>query len=218
MENPWTRLREHQPFVLPMDAAVVERYNSRRREEKNLIHTELLPDPFAGRVGSPLVVLLSHSGYHPGDVGLLASNPAFQRAVFDNLRHVPSEWPLYSLAPAFRGTPPADWWMSRLAALIERVGASRVARNTLVLHASPYHQKEAAKLPLFPSSEYSRQLLSQHIVSGALVVGLVGRPHWDAYTGVDVAWGRNPRRPYFSPGNLGSAVFEEAVGLLRAAQ
>lgn len=98
MQNPWTRLPDAAPYVLPEDAEFIERFNRTARPEHRF-HLDDLPEPFLGAADAPVVLL----NLNPGHAAHNVENhrrPEFQGANRAQLELRPTEYPFYLLDPA----------------------------------------------------------------------------------------------------------------------
>ena len=80
MNNPWKNLPQAAPFLLSEDAADVTAFNARCKAEK-MVHTELPPEPYAGRRDAPVVLLMRRPSYHPDDAKYMLKNAEFAAIV-----------------------------------------------------------------------------------------------------------------------------------------
>jgi len=68
MPNPWLRLPERAPHILPEDEAAVTTFNSRlRADDDRRFDLELMPEPFIGCRRAPVVILMHNPGKAPSD-------------------------------------------------------------------------------------------------------------------------------------------------------
>ena len=65
-DNPWQRLPDRPPFVLPEDAAVVREFNAQVTEHFFLRVDDLLPEPFVGDPKAPVVLLGTNPRFSTG--------------------------------------------------------------------------------------------------------------------------------------------------------
>ena len=223
LPNPWIDLPEAPPYVLPSDMREVDAYNLRlagdpKRDDLEL-RTDLLPDPYGGDPAAPVVLLLTHTGYSDGDFEA-QQDPAFRAAVLANLTHEPSDWPLFSLNPAFRTTPSGEWWTAFLSDLIRQTDVQSVAKRVLYLELSPYHAKEGG-VPQPPSRAYVRDMLRAAIARNALVVGLLGQTLWTEFVPAlrsyrSCYWPKmRLRQALLTENTIGTEAFTRMVGRVR---
>src|SRR4051794_7587128 len=107
-DNPWRRLPDKPPFVLPEDEAVVRAFNARATENHKLRIDEVLPEPFVGDPNAPVVLLGNNPGFS-AEGARHKQEPAFVARLRGNLLHQPSEYPFLYFAPDISG-PHRRWW------------------------------------------------------------------------------------------------------------
>jgi hypothetical protein len=174
--NPWIALPESAPFVLPADAAVIERFNC-SAPEPFWLRLDLLPEPFVGRQDAPVVLLALNPGFSDSDPGLHGS-ATFAASVRKNIRHDSQAYPFYLLDPSNKG-PGYDWWRQRLRLLLEEFGAPLVSRSLLCVEYFPYHSRRYAHAKLdVPSQSYARQLVHAAVQRDAVVIVMRGWNLW----------------------------------------
>lgn len=64
--NPWSSVPSERPYVLECDRDSVAEYNAKYdkcRAEKYRLRTDMLPEPFIGRVEAPVVLLNLNPGF-----------------------------------------------------------------------------------------------------------------------------------------------------------
>jgi len=136
--NPWTALPSKAPFVLAEDSAAIARFNE-RATERTRVETDLLPEPFVGRLEAPVVLLALNPGVSDGDFEL-HEDLAFQDRVRSCHRQDPLAWPYYYLDPEVNG-PGARWSARVLALLIRELGAARTANGVVLFEYMAYHSR-----------------------------------------------------------------------------
>jgi hypothetical protein len=104
VQNPWSELRTKGPYVLDIDRASIESYNTLHKKDKKII-VESIPEPFIGNPKSAKVVLLSLNPGHSEEDAKAYSDGDFRKAMMRNLRHELQDCPFYGLNPKFAGTP-----------------------------------------------------------------------------------------------------------------
>ncbi len=219
VQNPWERLPQQEPFVLPEDAAEVAEFNE-SAPEKFALHLELLPEPFLGRRDAPVVLLNANPGYSPAGIRV-HRDPRFAANLRRNLFHchLPQEYPFYLLDPSCpsRGR---TWWERVLRRLIEEVGRETVARGVLCVEYLAYHSRRFQHRKLcLPSQQYSFSLVRDAIRREAVIVVMRTERLWLAAVPELASYQRlyrvtNPRAPAISPGNCPDG-FREALAALR---
>jgi hypothetical protein len=163
---------------LSEDRDLVALFN-RRATPYTRLETDLLPEPFVGRLDAPIVLLTLNPGVADGDFALhrLAS---FQSQVRACYRQEPTEWPYYYLDPTLDG-PGASWSRRVLAPLISATGLEVVARGVVLFDYFPYHSRRFAHHRLrIPSQEYGFAAIRRAVANAAAVFITRGRKIWEA--------------------------------------
>ena len=207
MKNPWLQLPQSAPYILPTDLTAVRAFNA-TASTKGLIHEELLPEPFIGRVDAPVMLLSLNPGFDVHDIDEHVK-PEFVERCRANLCHASAEYPFYLLDPALAGTG-QRYWRRILRRPIEDRGLVEVARSVMVVELFPYHSQNCHhRGDSFPSQAYGFSLVRAAIAREALVVFLRSKTLWmsvipelGAYQNQHAL--TNPRNPTVSPGNCPS--------------
>jgi hypothetical protein len=173
--NPWARLPDEAPFLLPEDRHAIEEFNLGAKTEHK-IDTGLLPEPFVGRPDAPVVLLGLNPGWSEEDAAW-HENPEFARLLRANLAHESLTYPFYLLDPS-QSSPGGAWWSQRLRPLIEEVGLETVARDILCVEFFPYHSHKYSQAPRLPSQDYTLSLVQAAIDRNAVVVMLRSVRRW----------------------------------------
>lgn len=209
--NLWRRLPETRPFVLPVDADAIERFNWKAKEHVK-VDLNLLPEPFIGRFDAPIVLLNLNPGWSSDDARWHRS-PGFSRRLWANLKQERSPYPFYLLNPSQKQdfgeySPGGKWWHNRLRVLIEHVGSlEAVARGLLCVEFFAYHSKRfGRRIQPIPSQEFSFSLVRSALSRKAIVVILRSRRLWmeavpELLTYKRQFTLRNPRSTYLTPNN-----------------
>ena len=177
MENPWERVPDSAPFLLEVDALIIERFNRRARMDVR-VQVDLPPEPFLGQPDAPVVLLNLNPGWEEGDPGG-HDRPDFAQAARHNLHHRPTEYPFFLLDPRFEATGGGRWWRTKLRRPIEDAGLAAVARGLLVVEFFPYHSSRYGYSgPVLPSQRYGFHLVERAMARDALVVRMRGERHW----------------------------------------
>jgi hypothetical protein len=151
--NPWPDLPTKRPYVLAEDAEPIARFNS-SASERTRIETQLLPEPFVGRLDAPVVLLALNPGFSDGDAACHA-NAGFRARIRRCHRQEDHDWPYYYLAPGVEG-PGASWSRRVLAPLIREVGDTAVARGVVLFEYLAYHSRAFAHKRLrVPSQDFT---------------------------------------------------------------
>ena len=208
MQNPWTALPKHPPYVVPSDTALLGRFNT-TASSKQRYDLSLFPEPYFGSSTAPVVVLNLNPGWSPDDAAVHA-DPTFAAMSRRSLEHTLAPYPFLHLQPG-SNTPGARWWRQRTRELASDVGFDQAARLLACVQLVPYHSSEySGSTPRLPSQEYSFHLVRQAMVRGAEIVIMRSVNLWFAavpelanYSRVHR--GSNPRAPFISRGNLKSS-------------
>jgi hypothetical protein len=153
-------------FDFRADLAEIARHNGRRNpKSKTWIHTEVSPIPFEGRLGAPVSWLLANPSFDPARPEINEPPP------------LTKGWPLQSLAPAHRSGYGA-WTYSRLAELINELGAETVARNVLVVQLCAWASESFHEPLRLPSRAFARRLVLHQIQCGSVFVLVRSREPW----------------------------------------
>jgi hypothetical protein len=205
-ENPWHRLPEQPPFVLPEDKEAVLDFNKRASDKHKLYVYDILPEPFAGDPDAPVVLLLNNPGVKR-DRLKYKKHPRFVARMRENLLHKPSDYPFVFFAPDI----PAichEWWNRKLKGLLE-FSYICLAKSILAVDHFPYPSQgyPAGRFQL-PShtQDYSFNLVKKAIERKAIIVLMRGKKRWERDVPELTTYKRlcrvkNPRRATISPGN-----------------
>ena len=183
IENPWNRLPDKPPFVLPEDKGKVEAFNQKQQKagQNHSLNLDLIPEAFLGRRDATLVLLgniagVSETGDPPSPY---KQEPAFQSRLRINLHHVPSPCPFVYLDPDI--VPPGeDWWQRKLKHILNELGngaaaKSILARNVFAVEFFPYvswsnrYTHDSLRLP---SQDYSFDLVRDAVKKQEAVIVL----------------------------------------------
>lgn len=180
MDNPWLRLPEKPPFVLPEDEELVFKFNERRKEQ-NQIPVELPPEPYAGRKDAPVVLLTRHPSYHPLDHIYMCDNADFAASMQRTRALEKQDYPFYHLNKKYRGNPGLEFWEERLEQPLDELGHRTCSQGFLLLQLFPYKTNAQTKDKIFPSFEFTRTLLLDAIKRNAIVIPMYGKKEWEYY-------------------------------------
>lgn len=174
--NPWIELPDEPPFVLPADQRVVDRFNSRAKDEHRII-ADLLPEPHIGSFNAPVVLLNLNPGFSAEDYEV-HSRPAFRSALLRTIRGEASPYPFYYMDPTQNGAG-HSWWRQRLRPLIEVTSLDSVAQRVLCVELFPYHSRQFAHAKLsVPSQRFALELVRSAMSRRALIIVLRGYQYW----------------------------------------
>ena len=190
------------------DLPFIERYNARGAESSpTRLRTEIAPMPYEGRIGAPLTWLLANPGYD--------LSPGY---AFNHPPPVTPEWPVQSLAPAYRAGY-GKWTWDRLRELREALGDQHVSRNVLVVQMCPWASASFDAGLRLPSRAFARMLVLHQLQVGSQFVLVRSEATWrelvPELANVTLARTANPRTAYLSRRNLGphwEAVFRAVSG------
>ena len=219
MQNPWTALPQTRPYVLALDASLLQSFNA-RAAANHRYDTSLFPEPYFGSLNAPVVVLNLNPGWSPEDAAIHA-RPEFAAMSRSSLAHELKPHPFLHLQPNGL-TPGGRWWRQRTRELASDVGFESVAQHLGCIQFAPYHSPAySTASPRLPSQDYSFHLVRRAMARGAEVVvmrsvslWLRAVPELENYTRLHR--GTNPRAPFLSRGNLKSA-YQVIVERLRSA-
>jgi hypothetical protein len=225
IENPWKALPLGAPYVLEEDRAQVDRYNARCEAQSSTdneafrLRTNLLPDPFIGRIEAPVIVLFANPGYTDGSRAArwkcdsddtAHKRPDVEQLYRANYAQAVMDYPLFFLDPRMEQTP-AGYWCRHLflAALRKEIQDDRVlARSIALVEFFPYHSARYRFVKSFEveSQKYSRQLVVSAMNRRATIIVMRCRsaletaiPALKDYEYIKAA---SPQSPAASPGNL----------------
>ncbi len=210
MNNPWVRLPDAPPYVLPEDLPGAVPFQLHCR----------MPEPWHGPITrATVLLLLRNPGHHLQDLED-SGNP---QLVGVWRRQLSGDQPFQYVLPELSWTGGAHYWIARLRVLIETVGAERLSDRFAVAQAIPYASSyEIAPMGSIPSAAYTGALVRAALQRGALVI--VGRaahlwanlvPELLVEPTAPVL--SQPRAmPTLTPERLGAALFEQVVDRLRA--
>jgi hypothetical protein len=215
--NPWLALPPRPPYVVPADAAVLDRL---RRDYG--LHFDVLPAPYAGDPARATVCILTlNPGYAVTDAGD-ERQPRYreQRRAALTFR---AEWPFPYLDPALADTGGGRYWQGRLRALVDAAGdPRRVAERLMLIEHFPYASHRFDALPeILPSQPYSFRLAGELARRGCVMIVARRLREWQLAVPelverrAHVVHTLVPRSGSLSPATLGQAPFERVVAALR---
>jgi hypothetical protein len=176
--NPWIAVPDAAPYVLTEDRDLVERFNA-KATPRTRIETDLLPEPFVGRLDAPIVLLTLNPGVADGDFAL-HRQPSFQERVRACYRQEATDWPYYYLDPTLDG-PGARWSRRVLGPLISVAGLEVVARGVVLFDYFPYHSRAFGHHALrVPSQTYGFAAVYRALANAAAVFITRGRRIWES--------------------------------------
>jgi hypothetical protein len=185
VNNPWHRLPDNPPFVLPEDMAKVLAFNA-TAHENHVLHLDLIPEPFVGNSEAPVVLLGNNPGFKNPEAMAHKFKPAFANRMRNNLWHqLPDAFPFLYFDPDATIFPShVDWWKRKLKCVLADFGnddnaMSILARSIFAVEFFPYasHRFRHGWLKL-PSQEYSFSLVRTAIKQDAVIVLTRGERRW----------------------------------------
>jgi hypothetical protein len=212
MDNPWIKVSEAAPYVLPEDQEVLERLGRMADFE-----FDVLPEPFLGCVEKAKLLLLNlNPGFHDEDLPTHARSD-FSNALRKNLRQEPTRYPFYLLDPEFSDTPGYAWWNGKLRELVERCGRDQISQNVACIEFFAYHSRRWRGLAKpIPSQSYAVQLVQGAMEEKKLILLMRASRKWfDAVSGLEsyprLLKLKNPQNVSVSNNNVADGKFEELV-------
>lgn len=178
MLNPWIKLPEQPPYLLPEDQPLVARHN-KQVEAIYQFHPEVLPEPYLGRVDAPIVLLNANPGFSM-ETAPFFGQPHVQRFARCNLLHEKLEYPFFLLDPALDATQSgARWWSEKLKPLLQKVSRKQVANTICCIEFLPYRSNKfkPTKDRLY-SQNYSFHLVRQAMQRNAVLIIMRSAKHW----------------------------------------
>ena len=227
--SPWTGLTKIDgKWFIPEDLPHIEAFNAAEREKKHpnekvMIDLTLVPEPYAGRLDAPIVLLSLNPGAAADDPEWHGKS-SLQELVLANLRQEPSEWPLHYLHPDLKDSPGGRWYRKLLKPLIAAAGGGEtgtqlVSQRVLNVEFHGYHSISYLPLPVtLPTQRWMFSRLLYHLDERAVVIGLRGKVSW--VTALPelarvAKWAHSAQTSLVSPNNVGEKTFADAIAALR---
>jgi hypothetical protein len=178
IDNPWHRLPDRAPFVLPEDEGAVRDFNGQASEDHKLRIGDLLPEPFVGDPCAPVVLLGTNPGFTPEGAARKKEDSRFVERMRDNLVHKDSDYRFVFFAPDIQASH-KDWWNRKLKGLLDHFDYSVLARSILAVEHFPYPSRRygAGRLHL-RSQAYSFSLVERAMERKAIIVLVRGERKW----------------------------------------
>ncbi len=178
MNNPWKRLPQAEQFLLPEDAAKVTAFNERCKAD-NKMHTELPPEPYAGRMDAPVVLLMRRPSYHSDDVTYMLKDAEFA-AIMQRVRTFEElENPFYHLNEKYPKNPGFHYWNKLLKEPIREVGLRVCSQGFLVLQLFPYKTNAGLRnKEVLSSFSFTKEILHEAIRRNAIVIQMTAKREW----------------------------------------
>jgi hypothetical protein len=223
MENPWHRLPDKAPYVLPEDEGDILAFHKKAHQHYKP-DLDLIPEAFVGRPDAPVVILGNNPGVKGLETKAYRQKPAFANRMRDNLLHrLPDDFPFLELDPNL-DIPLASrsWWERKLKHLVKDFGGKQLARSILAVEFFPYvsHKYGWGKIVL-PSQQYSFSLVRSAVARRAVIVVTRGQPRWlravkelDGYSRLILL--KEVQRAPISPRNCPDEQYQEIVRAIKA--
>ena len=209
--NPWANVPSQPDYVLPEDAAGARPFA-----------LSVLPGPWSGpALTARVLLLLLNPGYEPGrderdleelDLRILYRSQTSGLAPFP--WHLP-RWARYG---------GGEYWGKLLRRLTEDVGPEAVATGLASVQWLSYHSTAWVEpAGPIPSQKYTARVIRYALNRGALLVIARSWPEWTALVGEELTRApvihlRNHRRPYLTPGNMGTDAYGRLIAALAASR
>ena len=136
-KNPWLRLPDKPPFVLPEDKDAVLAFNAEERckPNPNLLNLDILPVPFVGRPDAPVVLLGNIAGAGDESLRDYKAWPVYVDRMRKNLLHQNADLQFLPMDPGPDTLPPHnEWWARTLKHLLASFGNGVKAQYRLGKH------------------------------------------------------------------------------------
>ena len=181
MENPWLKLSEDMPFILPSDIDKINDFNLKQKDNKYKIILDEVPSPYIGDPNA-LVVFLNLNPSHSPEESKNQNCNKYKEIARMNLIHKFADYPFYVLDPSLRGSPSGfDWFKQKFNPLIQssRLSDKEISNKLFLIEYFPYRsQKYNWKNDLLPSQYYSFSLVKSAIDRKAIIVIMRGTNLW----------------------------------------
>jgi hypothetical protein len=220
MENPWSALPAHRPYIAPCDRRAIETVLAVSPEAQRELHFDVLPHPHAGDPNRARVLLLSlNPGWAETDrieedgvmdwAPELRSNLAFSATT-----------PFF-VDPRFRATTGGGrWWTKRLRALAAASSWDLVGERLMCVEFFAYHSRTWRALPVpLASQEFAFRAVREAMLREVLIVVTRGWSAWvwnvpELYTYDRIIRLNSQRWVGITAGNLPSGDFDRVVQAL----
>jgi hypothetical protein len=218
--NPWLRTPPAEPYVLPEDKAVVDRWNrSLSPADPRRLELHVLPEPFLGLHEAPVLLLMANPGSTPGDrlIDRTWVTPANRAAL-----QTPGGTPMYNLDDRAATVPGGIWWRNATKGLLApgRTYAD-LAAKILVVQYHGYHSAQPS-LPKenLPSQAFAIAQVTEAIQREAAIIIGTARHFWlSRVPGLaryrSLVTKNSPQSKSLSPGNLGAGYAIVSAALER---
>jgi hypothetical protein len=183
MKNPWKHLPKTQPYLLKTDRDIIELFNKKNKGKDCMIKSELLPEPYLGKINAEIILLNLNPGFSESDKEFHQNNRYFREICRKNLFHKDFEYSFYLLDPKISDSPGHKWWIDekkgRLRKLLEISDSKTIANKICCIEYFPYHSKKFKKIkePL-PSQKYTFYLVKKAIERKATIIIMRSKNLW----------------------------------------
>lgn len=224
MQNPWERLPNTPPFILPEDEDLIHIHNNKYQGTPyEVFLCDEIPSPYIGDPKASVVLLNLNPGYSPNEKNS-QNLTRFQEIAKANLLHQFYEYPYYVLDPSLGGTPSGyAWFMQKLGPIMQAANltAQELSKKIFTVEYFPYHSiKYGWQSGVLPSQKYAINLIEEAIIREAIVIIMRGKNIWMEaipelieYPKVYVL--NSPQNVIISKNNLGEKHFNVIVEKLR---
>lgn len=216
--SPWVRFSGREPYVLPEDKPIVDRWNERLGpDDPRRLELHVLPEPFLGYHDAPVLILMANPGSVPADRRI---DRGWVTAANQQALAAPGGTVMYSLDDKAATFPGGLWWrrMTRRLLAPGRTYADLAAR-LLVVQWHGYHSARPSLPPeRLPSQDFAVDLVARAMDRQApIIIGTAGSfwrsrvPGLGAYPGLIAK--NSPQAMSLSERNLGSGYAAVSAAL-----
>lgn len=179
MNNPWKHLPQTAPFLLPEDAEKVTTFNKRCNID-NKMHTELPPEPYAGRMDAPVVLLMRRPSYHDDDAKYMVYDATFSAIMQRTRVFEEYENPFYHLNEKYPQNPGFHYWNKLLKEPIRDLGLRACSQGFLLLQLFPYKTNAGlkGKYDILPSFSFTKEILLKAMRRNSIVIQMTATQEW----------------------------------------
>jgi hypothetical protein len=174
--NPWLDPPREEPYVLPEDRAVVDRWNaSLSPTDPRRIELHVLPEPVLGFHDAPLLLLMANPGSTPEDrhIDRAWVTPANLEALT-----TPGGTPMYCLDDRAATFPGGIWWRNATRGLLAPGrDYADLAAKILVVQYHGYHSvKPSLQREDLLSQDFAIALVTEAMNrEAAIIIGTASR-------------------------------------------
>jgi len=223
MLNPWEKLPDTSPFILPEDEELIDAYNNRYQGTIYEVLLNEIPSPYIGDPKAPVILLNLNPGYSPNDqVSQKLEN--FRKVAKANLFHQFYNYPYYVLDPSLEGTPSGyAWFMQKLNPLMRATNltAQELSERLFTVEYFPYHSvKYGWCNGILPSQKYTINLVEEAIIRGAIIIIMRGKKIWLEAISELIKYPKvytlnSQQNVTVSERNIGSEAFSEVINKIK---